>query len=139
MTTVAIDRPMTLDGAAEALGCSRRWLQGWLSSHPDHGYRIGRSWRFLPADIITMREAMKCRSGSFAHGKTKMVLGTSEGLSGDDALRKALALATGGGRKSSGRGAKRNSSTKPSTVVPLSRRSRTPLQATSSSEARRDS
>lgn len=139
MTTAAADRPMTLDGAAEALGCSRRWLQGWLATHPDHGYRIGRSWRFMPADISTMREAMKCRSGSSAHGKTKMVLGTSEGLSGDDALRKALALATGGGRKSSGRGVKRNSSTNLSTVVPLSPRSRTPRQATSSSEGKRDS
>jgi len=130
---------MSLDAAADALGCSRRWLQGWLADHPEHGYRIGRSWRFTPADIIIMREAMKCRSNSSDRGKTKMVLGTSEGQSADDALRKALALATGKGRKSSGRGGKPSSLTKPSTVVPLSPRSRTPLRAISSSEGKRDS
>lgn len=131
--------PMTLDNAAEALGCSRRWLQGWLSDHPDHGYRIGRVWRFMPDDIVSMREAMRCRSSSPARGKTQMVLGTSGGLSGDDALKKALALANGGGRKSSGRAGKQSCLTRQSTVVPLSPRSRTPLQAISNSAERRDS
>lgn len=58
MVPVAIEKPMTLDGAAEALGCSRRWLQGWLSDNPDHGYKIGREWRFTSIDIAEMQTAM---------------------------------------------------------------------------------
>jgi len=53
-----MEKPLTLDGAADALGCSRRWLQGWLSTHPEYGYRIGRGWRFTVIDIAEMQTAM---------------------------------------------------------------------------------
>lgn len=88
-----LEKPMTLDGAAQVLGCSRRWLQGWLSGNPDHGYKIGREWRFLTNDIIAIREALRCRSNSSETARTQMtVSGTSGGLSADAALKKALAL-----------------------------------------------
>jgi len=29
-----MEKPLTPDGAAQVLGWSRRWLQGWLSKNP---------------------------------------------------------------------------------------------------------
>lgn len=51
--------PLTLDEAAEALRCSRRWLQGWLKDHPSHGYKVGRQYRFTSFDIAGMRRALR--------------------------------------------------------------------------------
>lgn len=52
-------RPLTLDEAAGVLGCSRRWLLGWLKGNASHGYRIGRQYRFTAMDIAAMRGAMR--------------------------------------------------------------------------------
>src|SRR5689334_6010634 len=92
---MTLEKPMTLDGAAAALGCSRRWLQGWLSTNSGYGYKIGREWRFLVEDVVSIREALKCRSSSSETGRTQLTAsGTSGGLSADAALKKALALAS---------------------------------------------
>lgn len=117
--------PLTLDGAALALGCSRRWLSAWLARHPHHGYRVGRTWRFTSADIEEIREALRCRSRS--SDDTDRRSGISAAPCAASALTKALALTTGARPKKSEPAAKPRSLMNQSTVVALSLRSRTPL------------
>ena len=83
---------LTINEAAAALKCSRRWLDGWLASHPYY-HLIGTRKRFTQADMVRIIEALECRSSS-SHRARRRLTGGCAGHGSESILTAALRLAT---------------------------------------------
>jgi hypothetical protein len=90
-----------------------------LDAAREHGLgrRLGRAVIFTPEDCQQLYEVLPCHS--LSSNAQKAPTGSSGGLSGAAALKKALALATDRSPKKLGPSARPNSSRRPSTVVAL--------------------
>jgi hypothetical protein len=103
--------------------CSEDKLRA-LAKEYGIGRILGRAYVFTPADVAALVEKLPCPSSS-SKAVTAPRTGTSAVPSGASALTRALALSTRKARKKSSSGARRKSSTSPSTVIALSEHSRT--------------
>jgi hypothetical protein len=88
-----------------------------LQAAREHGIgrKMGRAIIFTPEDCQQLYEVLPCRSRSL--NAQKAPTGSSGGLSGDAALKKALKLASDRSPRRSELSARPNFSKKPSTVV----------------------
>ena len=110
--------------AEEIVPCSEDKLRELAKTY-GIGRKLGRAYVFTPADVAALVEKLPCPSSS-SKDVTAPRTGTSAGAFGGDVLTKALARATAEKHKKSSSRGRRNSSSGPSTVIPLSPRSLTP-------------
>jgi hypothetical protein len=99
-------------------GISERSFKALAKTH-NVGRKMGRAYVFTPDDVKALLSRLPCLSNSRAEKIRET--GTYAGLSEDAKLTKARALITSARLKTSGSGAKRNSSTPRSTakVLPI--------------------
>ncbi len=95
-----INRPLTMNEAAHALGVSRRWLQDFLPTIAPCHLQAGRKKLFDEVALSTIREAMRCRTSSTPQARDRRS-GMSGERNSESPLTEALRLATGSSRPGS--------------------------------------